>query len=174
MPITGDAFNPLSVGMHRRTAQRFIQDIALPEWVSSVSRDAWMGTTLEDVKLDETEALTGSLFVPPTDIKGVRWRADGARYHLYYGVLTFVKYNRVYVLIQSAANYYTSGNQEFLDPKQSLQELYRSITFNSGSNQAAASTTQAPGIETRRGFVREGRTAARIHWDRPSLTLHED
>ena len=139
MPITGDSFTPLSLALHRRAAQRFLQDIALPEWLSSVSRESWLADDIEYLKLDGTDALIATLLVPRAGIKGVTWKPEGARFHLHFGVLVFIKGNYVYMLVQSAANY-ALPRPEFVDSKKSLQELYRGITFNTDSSLTTAST----------------------------------
>jgi hypothetical protein len=134
MLITGDSFIPVSPALHRRTAQRFLQDIALPEWLSSVFRESWLADNIEYLKLDGADALNATLLVPRVGIKGVMWNPEGARFHLHFGVLVFIKGNYVYmlVLVQSAANY-RLAKPEFVDPKRSLQEFYQGITFNTDS-----------------------------------------
>jgi hypothetical protein len=139
MPITGDSFAPVLPALHRGMARRFLQDMALPEWQSSVSRDSWLADNIEYLKLDGREALMATLLVPGATIKGVAWKPEEARLHLHFGVLVFIKDNHVYMLIQSAANY-RLPRPEFVDSKTSLQEFHRSITFNTDSALAAASS----------------------------------
>jgi hypothetical protein len=83
MPITGDSFTPLSPALHRRTVQRFLQDVALPEWRSSVSEESWLADDIEYLKLEGTDILIATLLVPRVGIKGVTWKPEGAKFHLH-------------------------------------------------------------------------------------------
>jgi hypothetical protein len=134
LPIRGDSFTSLAVGLHRRTAQRFLQDIALPELRSSFSKGSWLSDNIEYLKLDDTDAIVTLLNTPPEGIKGVASNSEGTRLQLTFGVLVFIKRNCIYMLVQSLADYTLSRPEYVVDFKGSLQVFYRSISFNSDSS----------------------------------------
>jgi len=141
MPIDNSS-TPLPQALYRRTAQRFLQDIALPEWRTAVSRESWLGDDIECLKLDGMDTFFTALQIPNEGMKGITWNPEGARLHLHFGVLVFIKGNNVYMLVQSEANY-KLARPEFIDTKRSLQEFYRSMTFNAGQSLAAVSNRLA-------------------------------
>ncbi len=128
MPIQGDTFTPLSAGLHQRTARRFLEDVILPEWRRSVSKATWLYIDPQLVKLDGIEAVFGQLLMPADTVKWAKWKPEGAKFHLTFGFLTFVKDDHLFMLAQTSANY-LQQRPEFLNLKSSLTTFYRTIAF---------------------------------------------
>jgi hypothetical protein len=127
LPITGDGFSPLPVGLHQRTLWRFLYDLALPEWFGSISKEGWVGEP-EFIEVDRMDALFTGWIVPPEAIKGLKWSAEGTRLFFHFGILVFIKGNDLYMLSQPQA---TNGSfpSQSIGFKEALIDFYRTISF---------------------------------------------
>ncbi len=140
MRITVDSFSPLAVGLHKRAINRFLRDIVMPAWFSSISEDSWIGAEPEFIQLEGGNALFAWVMIPPDTIRGVKWEGRGTRFNLIFGVLILARSNVLYLLSQPAANYELERPQ-FTDVRKSLIEFYRTITFKSSPRLTTATGT---------------------------------
>lgn len=136
LPLAGESFTGLPAGLHRRAAQRFLHDIALPQWFRKNARGSWVPAEMEFIRVDDVEALLTTVLMPPGTVRWARWKPEGGRY-LTFGVMVFLRYDCIYMLVQSEGNYRQSRPQ-LVDSRRSLPDFYESLTFKPAPHSPAS------------------------------------